>query len=495
MTGRAGRKTSHLSPATVEQYLRLLKYLHRNRSEVRDALQLDPCPGQSTHTAAGIRDSEVVGLPYTPDVVAVPLVQSAIEFLSAGAIDVLRARDIYARAIEQARSKRRERRLRPLDKIAAISALGEITVTTPRGPRVIDSTSTFAELVDMLYAACFVVLAYLVGARASEIMSLEAGCVRPLAGNTDTSATDLAVIVGSIFKHEAGFHGHPHEWVAPAPAVHAISVLEALSAPHRPPSGRRALWVRPRHRVLTAQWQSGGREHLRIPTISLMVLLLKRFGAWLELPCYEGKPWELSTHQGRKTFARFVALRDRTSLFALAQHLGHRDRAITDRGYAGNDYRLEREIEAAVLDKSICAWEHMLSAPGLGGRMGAEIIAKRPHFRGARMKQGIASYARMLVEAGLILGVCDWGFCVYREDHSACLGNTSGPNPLRREPSTCARCKNFVVSKEHRPYWVDQAQRHEMLLNEPALPTQTLKIARVRLEEARQMIRSIDSTE
>ena len=91
-----------------------------------------------------------------------------------------------------------------------------------------------------------------------------------------------------------------------------------------------------------------------------------------------------------------------------------------------------------------------------------------------------------------MLGVCDWGFCVYREEHSACLGNAVGPNPSRREPSTCARCKNFAVSAQHRPYWVEQVQRHEALLNEPALPLQTLRIVRVRLDEARSLIRGID---
>jgi len=135
----------------------------------------------------------------------------------------------------------------------------------------------------------------------------------------------------------------------------------------------------------------------------------------------------------------------------------------------------------------------MLAAPGLGGRAGAEIIAKRPRFRGARLKQDLKSYARLLVDAGLVLGVCDWGFCVYREEHSACLGNAVGPNPARREPSTCTHCRNFVVSVQHRPYWVEQLRRHEALLNEPALPMQTLRIARERLEEARSMIRAIDA--
>ena len=99
----------------------------------------------------------------------------------------------------------------------------------------------------------------------------------------------------------------------------------------------------------------------------------------------------------------------------------------------------------------------------------------------------------MLVEAGLVLGVCDWGFCVYREEHSACLGNAVGPNPVRREPSTCARCRNFAVSTQHRVYWVEQVRRHEALLNEPALPLQTLRIARERMTEARALIRSIDA--
>jgi hypothetical protein len=178
----------------------------------------------------------------------------------------------------------------------------------------------------------------------------------------------------------------------------------------------------------------------------------------------------------------------------LAQHLGHRDRTITDQGYAGTDYALDREIDAEVLEQSVLAWEHMLSTPELGGRAGIEILAKRPQFRGVRIKDDLKTYARMLVEAGLILGLCDYGYCVYREEYSACRGNATGPNPVNREPSICTHCKNFAVSAAHRPYWLEQMSRCELLLNEPALPTQTLKILRERLEEARAMLRSIDST-
>jgi hypothetical protein len=309
--------------------------------------------------------------------------------------------------------------------------------------------------------------------------------------------TESVVMVGTIFKQESDYYGRPHEWVVPPAAVHAISVLEALSTPHRLQTGRNELWLRRRSRAHpkgATEWQRNPTGPFRIPTSTSIAYFLNLFARWIGLPPFEGHRWHLTTHQGRKTFARFAALRDRTGLFALAQQLGHRDRSITDAGYVGNDYALNREIHAEVLEQSVSAWEHMLSVPELGGRAGSEILAKRPQFRGGRMKKDLKTYARMLVEAGLILGVCDFGYCVYRQEYSACRGNAAGPNPMNREPSTCARCKNFAVSTQHRPYWLEQMRRSEALLNEPALPSQTLKIARERLEEARAMLRSIDST-
>jgi hypothetical protein len=368
-------------------------------------------------------------------------------------------------------------------------------IRLPHGYRTPDTLAELGNFIDFLYIASFVVISYLVGPRVSEVLALQAGCVKPLGTMDDKTAdnTGHGIIVGNIFKLESNYYGRRHEWVAPPQAIHAISVLEALSAPHRQRSGRPEIWLRPRKRHFgVSEWRPGASPVLWTPPTSWINQGLQRFARWLKLPPADGRPWKLSTHQGRKTFARFAALRDRTSLFALAQQLGHRDRLATDEGYVGTDYALDREIGAGILEESLSAWEHMLSAPNLGGRAGKEILATRPRFHGAHMQQDLQSYARMLTDAGLTLGVCDWGFCVYRQEYSACLGTASGPNPLRREPSTCVRCRNFVLSAQHRPYWEDQARRHEALLNEPALPTQTLKIARERLSEALAVLRSID---
>jgi len=487
---RRGRTGRYIAPTTVELSIRVLQYLYRYRDEVGDGLTVDPCGGQSAHAAAGVRQARCGAIPYTPDVVAVPLVQGAIAFLAESAVDILCARERYAAAYMQARHRgyRRDKCRR-----AGLAALRSGTIRVPAGVRAPDSLVDLGDLVDRLYTACFVVISYLVGPRVSEVLSLQAGCVKPLSREDGGTDADLAVISGSIFKLEADYYGRRHNWVAPPPAVHAVFVLEALSAPHRQRTGRTDLWLRPASRHLGAsEWQPDTSVSVWIPRAEWVNQGLRRLSKWFALPSHEGRPWKLSTHQGRKTFARFAALRDRTSLFALAQHLGHRDRAITDRGYVGTDYSLAREIGANILDQSVSAWEHMLSQPRLGGRAGQEILATRPRFHGAHMKQDIRSYARLLADAGLTLGLCDWGFCVYRQPYSACLGTAHGPNPVRREPSTCSRCRNFAVSAEHRPYWEDQARRYEALLNEPALPTQSLKIARERLVEALAVLQSID---
>jgi integrase len=491
IASRRGRAARLLAPSTQELSMRLLVYLHRYRKEVGDGLETDPCPGQCAHALVGVPKLQSGSLPYTPDAIAVPLIQGAIDLLERSAIDILCARERYMVVSHEAITQGLcwgDYRARVLRAVQARP------IRLSSGERTVGDFPELSTLVSLLYAACFVVISYLVGPRASEILSLRTGSVRPMPSEQGNGRDAVAVIVGTIFKHESGYYGRTHEWVAPATAVHAISVLEALSEPHRRRSGREQLWLRSRvHHRGFFEWRPDSTARLRLASKERIYRALAHLSAWLKLPIHEGTRWTLSTHQGRKTFARFVALRDRTGLFALAQHLGHRDRSVTDKGYVGNDYALHEDIEQHILEQSVTAWEEMLTAPALGGRGGAHIMARRPHFRGRRMKQDLRSFARLLVQAGLTLGVCDWGYCIYRQEHSACFGGPSGPNPIFREPATCGRCRNFVVTRKHRPYWEGQVERHRALLDEPDLPRQTLKLARERLTRATKILSFLDS--
>ncbi|MGH8219353.1 MAG: hypothetical protein ACREUT_12455 [Steroidobacteraceae bacterium] len=488
---RRGYTGPTISPTALHNYYGVLIGLYRHRHLVADAIQVDPFPGISANAAAAMRVYQPKTTLYTPDAIAIRLVQGAIDFLNTAALPALAARERYlqAYATELANGRRGAFKARR----AAAGVLLGIVIDTPRGAFKLEVARSLWRLIDLLYGACFIVISYLVGPRVSELMHLQVGCVQRLDESGSEATASLPTIVGAIYKAES-YHGRPHRWVAPEPALHAIAVLEALSGPHRARSGRDDLWLRPRvHYFGGREWIPGTKLALRISDTKSVNYRLNRFAQWLEVPRHKGRRWWLTSHQGRKTFARFVALRDRTALYALAQHLGHRDVRQTDGAYVGTDYQLDREIAGAVLDQSICAWEQMLTSKALGGRMGAEVIARRPRFRGARVKHEIRAYARMLAETGLTLGVCEWGYCVYREEYSACRGSATAPDPVRREPSTCARCKNFCLTDVHVPYWSDQVDRYAQLLNDPRLPTQTLKIARSRLEEARSLIRLLNS--
>ena len=262
IASRRGRNTRLLTPASQELSIRVLVYLHRYRTELGDGLTMDPCPGQCAHALVGVSRALGGSLPYTPDLVAVPLIQGAIDFLETSAIDILCARERYITACQRALPRGRhwddyrERVLHAVQ-MRPIRLLGN--------SRVIDDLVELSTLISLVYSACIVVISYLVGSRVSEILALRAGCIRPMTADEIRGSGELALIVGSIFKHESGYYGRTHEWVAPPPAIHAISVLEALSEPHRRRSRRPQLWLRTRvHRRGFFEWRPDSVAPLRV---------------------------------------------------------------------------------------------------------------------------------------------------------------------------------------------------------------------------------------
>lgn len=163
---RRGRGGAYILPKTLTSLFEALASLYHLRDELGDGLLVDPFLGRSPRQLAGAYEDKHYG-PYTPDSIAIPLVQQSIEFLEEGAIDVLRARESYATemasALERITSNGNCNR-------SVLEVLGALTINTPRGPQRIFRIQDLNDLIDMLYAACFVVIAYLVGARVSEVL-------------------------------------------------------------------------------------------------------------------------------------------------------------------------------------------------------------------------------------------------------------------------------------------------------------------------------------
>jgi hypothetical protein len=142
-------------------------------------------------------------------------------------------------------------------------------------------------LVSRLYDACFIVIAYLIGARVSEILGLKAGCIveHPSAEGTET----FTYLSGRIYKTADSPAGQAHRWVAPSPVVRAVTVLERLSESVRRFTGRNELWLVP-------VAGGNGSFHTR-RSVNLTDHLNGPFAAFIGLPLHEGRPWHLSPHR------------------------------------------------------------------------------------------------------------------------------------------------------------------------------------------------------
>jgi integrase len=428
-------------------------------------------------------------LPYTPDAIVVPLLSAARRLIGQPADDVIALRDQVAAVCEERRAQGLSNRRLRTASAALIANFRLSTIVGEESPwhAQIRGINRLRFLTERIYEACFVTIAYLVGARVSEILALEAGCIEhhPAADGCEV----FSYLRGRIFKTTTHDVGKPHLWVAPPPVVRAINVLDRLSEPLRRRTGRPQLWL-----TMHGNGMVDARPADVLSLHSLLARLNGSFAPFIALPAHtDGRPWHLTTHQGRKTFARFVGKRDRTGLHALQHHFGHVTRIMTDHAYVGTDFELGELIDAQTLDETRAALEELLTASQLAGRAG-RMIAARSNFRGRTRDGDLTSYIDFLIdESGMRLGVCDWGYCVYRVESAACHGDENGPNPTWRTESTCISCANFAVTQRHRPVWEARRNRNLDLIANTTLDPVSLALARTRIAECDRILAELDN--
>jgi len=479
MAAMAERRTLRgkaLAPATLDHYRGMLVLIYLQGARYPALAIEDPMPGLS----GVFKKLPQGGMPYTPDAIAVPLVSAALRLIGAPADDILALQSQAQAAYEAALGAGFTQRKAGIRTTAVIAPFrfqvlpGEEVAwhATP-----VTSTKTVRQLTDRLYDACFVIIAWFVGARISEILGLEEGCIEY--HPSDSGGERFAYLVGRIFKTSNSRGGDVHRWVAPEPVVRAIAVMEKLTEGLRRRAGRPQLFL-----ATSSTGLIGPAVKIELPVVGTMNNRLNAmFAPFIDLPLHEGKPWRLNSHQGRKTFARFVGKRDRTGLAALQAHLGHVTRAMTDSGYVGTDFQLDELIDRQTQEETRVALEEMLTAAALGGKAGRTISA-RSRFRGSTRNGDVQAYVDFLMaETDLRLGVCDWGYCVYRVETSACFGGQAGPNPVLRTETTCSTCANFAVTARHQPVWEARRLRNLSLLGQANLNPASRSLAEARVAE------------
>ena len=473
---RPGRSAgTTLTNRTLIGYRQLLDRLYLQGQRCPELRMEEPFPGEPMVVSRQDRGQ----IPATPDAVAIPLITGALRLIEIPAGDVIALQQAAQTARSAAHAAGRNRWTAWTAARQAVSGFTFATIpgeSAPWYPHQITGTGQISGLVERLRDAAFVLITYLVGLRASEVLGLRTGCVEPC--RSDALPDGFVYLHGRIRKTSASQDGDPHRWIAPPCIARAIEVLEALSIPWRARTGRRNLWL-----------SSSGGGFLG-PAARIDVLtdshINKRlndlFAPFLDLPAYQGKPWKFSTHQGRVTFASFVGRRDPTSLDALRAHYGHRNIVMT-RDYIRDDPELGHLMDKHARKETKGEVAKLLTATVIGGPAGRRILEQSP-FRGRTVDQEVLKYVRFVLEdTNLVIGICDWGICLYRRETSKCHGDNHGPNPVYRSESTCVGCLNFAALPEHRSVWEARRERNSELLRHPGLDAGSRSVAQARIAE------------
>lgn len=331
----------------------------------------------------------------------------------------------------------------------------------------------------MTIGAALTLILYLTGMRISEVISLKQSC---LEYRMHEDGFKYCYIVGQQPK----LNSKEHRWIAPSPVEETIRLLLELVAPLR---------SRSRGQLFYSFVGPGPVPMMYTPILKMRPAVAQRlhkhFARYVFSRAGLEQPERIYPHQARKAFARFVALRDKSSLLALAQHFGHLHYAMTDRMYVGSDHELRHLLDTESHEDLAECLADLLTADAVGGKAADAVRVARSAYRFAGRAALLSQVERLIVD-GVKLAPCDWGYCIYVSAFSACRGDENGPNEVRRSPDVCARCTNFSVTQRHRGWWENRCKRDELFLEEPGLTPQTKVFVEERLRRSMEVIHSLN---
>ncbi|PRE93265.1 site-specific integrase [Burkholderia multivorans] len=359
-----------------------------------------------------------------------------------------------------------------------------MVATDPRYQKLCDALTITAPVhqtlglaLSVTEGACVFLLLVLVGFRASELIALNVDC---LAMDGVDKDFPLVYLNGPAAKKR----GAMRRWVAGDPVPRIVEYLATLTS-FRISGNRRseALLVQ---RPTGAPMFIHGRRLRRWTPTALMRRLRMFAAAGVRADAVQAA--SIHPHMLRKTFAQLAVKRDKSRLESVAAQLGHAYRSFTDDCYVRPDHELFRLLKEQDRLELARGLEQLLTCNSLGGKAASAIERIRSQAAEFRGRKSLTALISNLIDKGVQLAPCDWGYCVYSKVHSACRGDDRGPNEIYRSPDVCGGCRNFVVTAEHRSWWEARVRDEEAFLARPGLPEQTRLLVDGRLRTSRNVL-------
>lgn len=312
------------------------------------------------------------------------------------------------------------------------------------GSRLIDlrhvNKGTFKELVRHLETACFVVVAGFTGMRIHELSNLCVDCL----STRSISGRNVLCLTSREGKTAVGGSTEPAEWIAgfdvPGNSVRkAVEVMRDIAAEERRAAGVDALFLSWADALTVA----------RVAAPISVQSMNNRLNRFLQAVS-PAEPWRLTTHQFRKTFARFVARNHRLALLALRRHFKHVSLAMTEH-YAGHDFDLVAAVAEERHQEMREALHDLLGSEYLGGKLGVEIVSRNESFRGSAGEHARDQWIEAFLKSDSPIMSHPYGLCFVFRETARC-----GMDTDRVGLGTCIGCSNLVVGPRHESWWVER---------------------------------------
>jgi integrase len=328
----------------------------------------------------------------------------------------------------------------------------------------------------MLQAAAYVLCAYLTGMRDSEVQAMQRGCL------SITPSEDGLIMRHRVrsmtFKGKVA-EGERAEWVTIEPVAKTIEVLHRLSHPAASAKGLDTLWP-----VLSPQ--PNGKDYVS----SEIVRQLNRYRDHLNelfgtpetsvIPNgSDGKPWQITTRQFRRTMAWHIANRPFGTIAGMIQYK-HASVAAFE-GYSGSSKsgfraEIERERSLGQLDDIMTYFDERQDGLSLSGPAGSRVSKEldRVAAEAGPLPAMIADRARlrtMLASLARTLHVGELADCFFDPNTAVCLKQAAHNERQAPVIPLCqpTRCPNACFTGRHRAVWARSAEEIKVLLAEKRL--------------------------
>ena len=323
----------------------------------------------------------------------------------------------------------------------------------------------------MLQAACYIICAYLTGMRDSEVQDMEVGCVA-IERSAD-NLIDRYRVRSTVYKHRQA-SGLSADWITVEPVARAVAVMAALSRRARAERNLRSLWVS----LKPWEWTA---DHLASQAAPIINMFRDGLNARVTtspaIPNVDGRPWQFSTRQFRRTIAWYIANRPFGVIAGKIQYK-HATVAMFE-GYAGaphGDFRRAVEQERALgqLDDVVAYFEAFLRGDDAAGPGSARLKHEFTHIRDTLgdLPGRVMDTRRlrtMLAHLGRTLHVGFLNDCFFEPGNALCLR----PTDAQTDPvlSRCSpdRCPNSCLTARHVAPWRASIDEGEMLVQQHKL--------------------------